>query len=247
MSKKYLSFLIFFISYASPASIKKQVESRHHPFLIQGDIAFEMDRNSNIVTSYAGKWDNGIVPYKIDPKYPQQYKALIVQAMKVIEVQTRNCIRFVEYSPSQNFFTWLYFTQDNGCWSYIGKGKGEQWLSLVPGCMTQSIIIHEVLHALGFWHEQSRPDRDSYITINWSNIMPGYEAEFNKRPDAIDTMNIQYDYFSIMHYAFNTFALNTSLPTMIPTQPNINMYDLGTRDNLSETDIDKIKKYYNCY
>lgn len=66
------------------------------------------------------------------------------------------------------------------------------------------------------------------------------------RPDAIDTMNMPYDYYSIMHYRFNTFAVNTSIPTMIPKQSNVNMYDLGIRENLSEIDIQKIRKYYNC-
>ena len=51
----------------------------------------------------------------------------------------------------------------------IGK-KGNQTLSLGSDCYYPEVIIHEFIHAFGFGHEQSRPDRDQYVEIMWDNI-----------------------------------------------------------------------------
>ena len=62
------------------------------------------------------------------------------------------------------------------CWSNIGREysvPGAQELSIGEGCNTKGIITHELMHALGFWHEQSRTDRDNYIAVLWENIKKG--------------------------------------------------------------------------
>ena len=56
------------------------------------------------------------------------------------------------------------------CYSMIGRQGGKQQISLGQGCGYKGVAIHEMMHALGFYHEQSRLDRDNYITINWNNI-----------------------------------------------------------------------------
>ena len=61
-----------------------------------------------------------------------------------------------------------------GCSSLVGKFPGvtgQQTLTLGEGCFTQDTIIHEFIHAIGFYHEQARPDRNKYIEVQWDNIM----------------------------------------------------------------------------
>ncbi|PRD22204.1 UNVERIFIED_CONTAM: nas-15 [Trichonephila clavipes] len=66
----------------------------------------------------------------------------------------------------------LIVYQNAICYSMVGRMGGEQNLSLATDCDQMGIVIHEFMHALGFWHEQSRMDRDDYVTIRWENISP---------------------------------------------------------------------------
>ena len=117
---------------------------------------------------------------------------------------------------------------------------GERILNLLPVCNSVGIAEHEIGHAIGFWHEQSRPDRDSYVTILNGNIQPGQESQFMKRQaNQVNSLGVGYDYGSIMHYS--THALSTGGPTIQVN--NQNEYrsqgspTLGQRNGLSDRDI----------
>ena len=59
------------------------------------------------------------------------------------------------------------------CNSNVGRSGGAQTVSLDNGCVHVSIVIHELMHATGFFHEQARADRDDYVIINWDNVQDG--------------------------------------------------------------------------
>lgn len=50
---------------------------------------------------------------------------------------------------------------------------GRQTMSIGYGCIYKGTIQHEAMHAVGFWHEQSRYDRDDYVEVIWDNIIEG--------------------------------------------------------------------------
>lgn len=69
-----------------------------------------------------------------------------------------------------------FFALRASCFSSVGnRHVGKQRLSIGANCDRIATIEHEFLHALGFWHEQSRNDRDDYVQIMWDRITEGRE------------------------------------------------------------------------
>ena len=87
------------------------------------------------------------------------------------------CIEFVDDTLHQQYEPYIFVRRydsndnyDSGCWSYVGNiSPTSQSLNLGYGCMNKRTIQHEFLHALGFFHEHTRPDRDEYIKGNRFN------------------------------------------------------------------------------
>ena len=75
---------------------------------------------------------------------------------------------------------WIeFFYEDDACYAsigYYGPGAGKHNVNLMRRqtdgrtCITKGIIVHELLHILGVSHEQTRPDRDEYLSVNWPNM-----------------------------------------------------------------------------
>ncbi|CAB1318409.1 unnamed protein product [Coregonus sp. 'balchen'] len=95
-------------------------------------------------------------------------------------------------------------TYGSRCCSYVGRRVGgPQAISIGKF----GIVVHELGHSIGFWHEHARPDRDEHVSIIRDNIQPGQENNFLKmEPGEVDSLGEVYDFDSIMHYARNTFS-----------------------------------------
>ncbi|XP_060780112.1 low choriolytic enzyme-like isoform X3 [Neoarius graeffei] len=219
------------------------IRSGDKPELIEGDIAVAGDngKNADPCTSSRCKWPksadgNVYIPYVIADVYNDDQRNDI---QKGLDSFNNTCIRFIQRSNQKDYIS---IESINGCWSYVGRQGNKQALSLEHnGCVYFHTIQHELLHALGFHHEQTRSDRDSYIVIVWENIEEDKKYNFNKT----DTLNqnTPYDYNSVMQYHKTAFSKNDK-PTMIPI-PNPNV-TLGTATEMSPNDILRIKRLYNC-
>ncbi|EDO28263.1 predicted protein, partial [Nematostella vectensis] len=168
----------------------------------------------------------------------------ILEAVK--EIHKTSCVRFRDKKPNDKY--WIRFVRKQGCWSPVGRqvdGVGGQELSIGDGCNEKGIILHELMHALGFWHEQARTDRDEYINVLWENVMPGIPVNFNRyNGGRLDFVGGMYDFESLMHYGNYAFSKNNK-PTMISIKDPAMQFG-RRRSTLSDTDILQLNALYDC-
>lgn len=145
----------------------------------QGDIVLPTNEGKNGLVDKSRRWTNGVVPYVFAASVSQTDRNLIQKAIS--EYHSNTCIRFHPRKDEQDYLS--FENNEAGCFSQIGRAGGKQKINLQsPGCDTKvGTPIHEIMHTLGVFHEQARDDRDSFVRINFQNIIPS--TKLSRQPE----------------------------------------------------------------
>ncbi len=211
-------------------------------------------------------WRDGVVNYIIDQSFTEKESNLSVNVMNGLSSHTtglsfhptydKNCdsnnrctlMRTFElrlsidprnYDHNHIYFKKTYNNSYCGS-SYVGMKGGRQELELSSTCIKMPTILHEIMHAIGFHHEQQRYDRDRYVIMNWDNIPQHAKEENYKRLEDYTTRFGYYDYNSIMHYtSYSKYDGYNGAP-LLKKDGSYVLYNTA----LSDMDIEGIKKAY---
>ena len=220
------------------------------------DVKLDRKTRAATINSDSGLWSDHTVWYAISPSISSNTSQVIRHAMSHWEENT--CLQFLERSVEDDYV--MFDNSQSGCYSTsVGRSGGMQTVNLEAGteCEGFGVIVHEIGHVIGFWHEQSRPDRNSYVTINWDNIRDDAFSrnQFMKRNDLqIDYQGSGYDYNSLMH-SDRCYFLRDSLQCPNNVTIDVNNREeytrqlsptLGQRNSLSTSDIEQANRLYSC-
>jgi hypothetical protein len=196
-------------------------------------------------------WPGGVVPFEIDLNSISMTDPLRTVIQQGITNWNSTTVRF---EPRNGERDHVVFVRDTGISpaagsSRLGRQGGRQEIKL-NSTARDSTVIHEMGHAVGVFHEQSRMDRDSYVEILWDNIENGLKHNFSTHvEDGIDLG--PYDMTSRMHYHGTAFGktdpqtgqVMTTIRSRIPGQA------ISPSRVLSANDIAGINQLYppvNC-
>ncbi|MFE5476052.1 Dot/Icm T4SS effector Zinc-dependent metalloprotease LegP [Nocardia sp. NPDC055165] len=211
--------------------------------IFEGDIVLgtveEIDarrRQEGVVVSGAVfRWPNAVVPFEVDPALPAPQR--VFDAVAHWNARTR--IRFVPRTGAHGDF--VRFVPSTSSRSPVGRRGGRQTIELAASAPVGT-VVHEMGHALGLWHEQSREDRGNFIAVRLDRVDPAHRHNFDQHITDGDDVG-GYDFGSIMHYpatAFSTTGQATIL-ARVPVPPGVTM---GQRSALSAGDVNAAHTIY---
>lgn len=188
-----------------------------------------------VISGAIFRWPNAVVPFEIDPALPAQQR--VTDAVSQWNSRTR--IRFIPRTAAHTDF--VRFVPSTASRSPVGRQGGQQTIELASGAPTGT-VTHEMGHALGLWHEQSREDRGSFVEVRLADIDPADRHNFDQHITDGDDVG-GYDFGSIMHYPATAFSPNgqATIVPRVTVPPGVTM---GQRTALSAGDVNAAHTIY---
>ena len=191
------------------------------------------------------------IPYAVNTTSPHLQGETLDTIHLALETiaNSSGIVTFVpRLSTDTSYIYFVYLV--NSCAANLGRnpyGPTHVYLGWCTSAEHKGEMVHEILHGLGFWHEQSRPDRDEYVSILTENIQPFAVNNFVKQDHTkVNSLGSQYDYNSIMHYPNWAFQMSAGLVTIVPTRPLQRWEAMGQCGRMSPTDIQQMRLMYQC-
>ncbi|GAA2756282.1 M12 family metallopeptidase [Actinopolymorpha rutila] len=147
------------------------------------------------------RWPLGRIPFETNANLTQAARDALNRAVDHWHQRTRLSFRARRAGDP----AWLTCQDSTECSSAVGRQGGQQTVNLSANCGFGA-TVHELGHAVGLWHEQSREDRDQFVRVNWANIQAGKAHNFDQHISDGDDVG-GYDYGSIMHYGATAFGI----------------------------------------
>jgi hypothetical protein len=236
--------------------------------LIENDIQIPLplylallNHDPNVKSCFGGVtfWGN-TVPYD----FVTSGAGAVSPANQTAAINAMNAIAAIagiNFRPASGDANWIRFQNSNFNNSPVGQQGGAQIINIVSWG-SEFRICHEIYHSLGFWHEQSRTDRGTYVIINYNNICgsgistactagngPGQcclcidnsgnctSCAFNFNTQGGTSTYGSYDFDSVMHYGRGDFSCDGSDTITVNAPWNAQWQNaIGQRDHLSHFD-----------
>ncbi|PKV82315.1 Dot/Icm T4SS effector Zinc-dependent metalloprotease LegP [Nocardia fluminea] len=181
------------------------------------------------------RWPDAVVPVEVDPALPAPRR--VFDAIAHWHARTR--IRFVPRTGAHGDF--VRFVPSTSSRSPVGRQGGRQTIELAAAAPVGT-VIHEMGHALGLWHEQSREDRANFIAVRLDRVDPAHRHNFDQHITDGDDVG-GYDFGSIMHYPATAFSITgqATILARVPVPPGVTM---GQRSALSAGDVNAAHTIY---
>lgn len=179
-------------------------------------------------------WTGGRVPYVFDTTtLDAEAQGWFLGAAREWEKYAN--LKFFPRTTEANYIRVYWDGKTQGAaFASVGMQGGEQVVMLGKGAGLW-VTVHELGHSLGLMHEQSRSDRDKFITVNFENISPGLESQYAIVSDSDN--HREYDFDSIMHYFDTAFSVDGVKKTMT-AKPAYSQFQslMGQQNHTSEKD-----------